>query len=69
MLFQKKREKWKDILARLHQMCFALFQSRPSMHPPFTLTTSFPGVEWTRRVPQFLQKKQFKICPLAVGLL
>jgi len=43
-------------IARLHQMCRAAFQFSPSIHPPLTLTTSFPGVEWMSLVPQFLQK-------------
>jgi hypothetical protein len=42
--------------ARLHHICFALRQSKPSMHTPFTETTSFPGVEWITRVPQERQK-------------
>jgi len=59
----------RELTARLHQMCFALRQSKPSMQPPFTETTSFPGVEWITRVPQDLQKKQFRVWPDAVGRL
>jgi len=45
-----------QLTARLHQMCVAFLKSNPSIQPPFTLTTFFPGVEWMTRVPQLLQK-------------
>ena len=45
-----------NILALLHQICLAEFQSKPSIHPPLMEITSLPGVVWMTLDPQVLQK-------------